>query len=54
MKEQQAEILPILLNILKNDKNDILHLKDDIDTVEKERAEFMKFKAEVSRLTPAM
>jgi hypothetical protein len=28
VEEQQNEILPLLLNILKNDKNDILHQKE--------------------------
>jgi hypothetical protein len=34
VEKQQNEILPLLLNILKNDKNDILHHREDCDTVE--------------------
>jgi hypothetical protein len=47
--------LPVLLNILKNNKSDILHQRDDIlDDREALRREFALFKHEVSMPTPSV
>ena len=51
--KQLYDILPLLLNILKNDKTDILHQKENLDN-EQQEEEFKKFKSEVSNPTPSI
>ena len=53
--EQLYEILPLLLNILTNNKTDILHQKENenLDSEQLEE-EFEKFKSEVSNPTPSI
>lgn len=50
VKEQQNELLPLLLKILSNQKKDILHHKENLSGFD-EIVEFDKFKNEVSQST---